>query len=138
MKSISVKLPTLAKLAEAFNDITVVSGGTGTYVSFGNESSIDLKDLDKTISLTFSSGDDWTWCVTPDESSYTGIDTDDLRTLFPKRRFKSPRRHVRVGCNSIRIDDNLDIIVGINDHKCTENEIAEIEELLATRREMMK
>lgn len=132
MKSISVKIPTLIQLSKAFRDVLVVDGGNGTYVSFGNGSTVDLTDLGKTASLKFSPEEEWSWCV--GENSFTKLDNDDLRILFPKRKFKTPRQSVDVGCNSINLDSNLNIMVG--SHTCTEEEITGIEELLAVRREM--
>ena len=134
MKPVSVKIPKLDKLPLSFNDVQVFSDN-GAYVNFGNNSNIDFEDIGKTISLTFSP-EDWTWCI--GISSHTSIDTDDLCTLFPKRKFKAPRRCARIGCTSVRIDDNLDIVVGSEQHKCTEEEITQVEELLAARREMKK
>ncbi len=134
MKPVNVKIPTLAKLAEMFHDVRICAVNNGTYANFGNNSEIDLEDIGKTISLSFCAEECWTSCV--DDNSFTSINTDDLRVLFPKRKFKSPRRNVKVGCNSVCINNHSQLVSGV--HVLTEEEITGVEELIATWRQMKK
>ncbi len=134
MKSISVKFPTIKGLAKAFpRGVEIFNEKGDAFVSFGLDSTVSLKNLGKTVSLTLSPKHDWQWVGV---TIHTRLDVDDLRTLFPRRKFKEPLCHTKIGCTSLSIEANLDISLG--SHTCTEEQIENIEELLAARREMKK